>query len=712
MVGIVDEAVSKNGGIDNLKISPYKNALVEFIKKTRTPITIGIQGDWGSGKTSLLNQIWNDLDPVNEDNNEDNNIYQIWVNSWEHSLLCTPEESLIKIVNEIIKELLKADQSKSTSEKISRGVSNLMKGAVRLTGQVVGGSAGTDFVDDLLGENVNSIKELRESLQLLVSEIKSLPSNPYSRVVVYVDDLDRIKPEDAVAILELLKNIFNIKDCIFILAIDYKVVVKGLEKKFDKRTDANEWEFRAFFDKIIQLPFSMPLSNYDIGNYVSSLLQEIDYYDGDFDSREHAEETNQKIEAFVKNTIGGNPRSIKRLINSLSLIKHLSSNDEVGNSNGMSDDEALILFAMVCLEVAYSEFYQLLVDEPDFLNWNEATAQTITQKKEVTKDNWDHHSKVAFETSGFDEPWEQCIYRICFASERLKPSAAKISNFFNLLRSEKKEIDSKQSISKSGMNLDFNTIFENALSKSAVTSVTVKDKVNTRPAKGSFKPYIVSGLEAWVEERAKKDHNNTRYADFPSAESLDYIKHFVEYLETKYNAVNWETGTKEKFSIKYASSLALYIDGKKVMNIRIFPKPTGEFIWFQSLKRPSDGYAFLQFQDHKFKELKPLPQVLSEPDEDNKMFQGNFWMQEWQSMEMPIDHSMNIKSLIEYLIEYNIDIYENEMDDVYSSSVWEKNYLKDFVPSKQGTSEYESAKNKITDVFKNNIEGKYKLIEV
>ena len=712
MTGIVDEAVSKNGGIDHLKISPYKNALVEFIKTTRTPITIGIQGDWGSGKTSLLNQIWNDLDPVNKDDNEDNNIYQIWVNSWEHSLLCTPEESLIKIINEIIKELLRADQSKSTSEKISKGVSNLMKGAFRLTGQAVGGSVGTNLVDELLGQNENSIKELRESLQLLVSEIKSLPSNPYNRVVVYVDDLDRIKPEDAVSILELLKNIFNLKDCIFILAIDYKVVVKGLEKKFGPRTDANEWEFRAFFDKIIQLPFSMPLSNYDIGNYVSSLLREIDYYDGDFDSRDHAEETNQKIAAFVENTIGGNPRSIKRLINSLSLIKFLGSNNEVGNSNGLSDDEALVLFAIVCLEVAYSEFYQLLIDEPDFLNWDDATAQTVTQKKEETQDNWDQHSKLAFVTQGFDEPWEQCIYRICFASERLKPSAAKISNFFNLLHDEKRAIDSKINESKSGMKSDFNTIFENALSKSAVTSVTVKDKVNTRPSKGSFKPYIVSGLESWVEERAKKDDNNASYADFPSTESLDYIKHFVEYLEKKYNAVNWEKGIKEKFTIKYANSLALYIDGKKVMNIRIFPKPIGEFIWFQSFKKPSDGYAFLKFQDHNFKESRPLPQVLSEPDEDNKMFKGDFYMQEWQTMAMPIDHSMNIKSLIEYLIEYNIDIYENEMNDVYSSSIWEKNYLKDLVPSKQGTSEYESAKNKITAVFKNNIEGKYKLIEV
>jgi hypothetical protein len=35
-----------------------------------------------------------------------------------------------------------------------------------------------------------------------------------------------------------------------------------------KPTPENEWEFRAFFDKIIQLPFTMPMGNYDIANYV------------------------------------------------------------------------------------------------------------------------------------------------------------------------------------------------------------------------------------------------------------------------------------------------------------------------------------------------------------------------------------------------------------------------------------------------------------
>ena len=74
-------------------------------------------------------------------------------------------------------------------------------------------------------------------------------------MIVFVDDLDRLNPPVAVEILELLKNIFCINDCIFVLAIDYEVVVKGLEPKFGKLTDKNEREFRSFFDKIYKCRF-------------------------------------------------------------------------------------------------------------------------------------------------------------------------------------------------------------------------------------------------------------------------------------------------------------------------------------------------------------------------------------------------------------------------------------------------------------------------
>ena len=45
MVGIVDQALEA-GGSDSLEIASYHEALVDFIKKTDTPMTIGVQGEW------------------------------------------------------------------------------------------------------------------------------------------------------------------------------------------------------------------------------------------------------------------------------------------------------------------------------------------------------------------------------------------------------------------------------------------------------------------------------------------------------------------------------------------------------------------------------------------------------------------------------------------------------------------------------------------
>ena len=433
MVGIVDQALEA-GGSDSLEIASYHEALVDFIKKTDTPMTIGVQGEWGSGKTSLLNQIWNRLEESNNEHLDDENYLQIWVNSWEHSLLCTPEECLLKIVNEIIQALLEADVDKSKKDKVKEGVQSLMKGALRIGSSLAAGSAGSQAVDSIFSSEANTIKELRRQLHSLVEEIKELESNPYQRVVVYVDDLDRIDPEDAVSILELLKNIFNIKDCVFVLAIDYQVVVKGLKEKFGEPTPENEWEVRSFFDKIIQLPFSMPMGSYDIGKYVLSLLDDINYYESDNDQLDE-----DLIESLVTLSIGTNPRSIKRLINSLSLIKILNDTKNESSSGDGSvidnKDVATVMLAMVCLQIANSDIYDMLVAEPTFTDsWNEDFAYKITQKKEEVDETWEENFKQAISSEDFDEPWEQCLYRVCYVNPRQRPNATKYSRFLSDLR--------------------------------------------------------------------------------------------------------------------------------------------------------------------------------------------------------------------------------------------------------------------------------------
>src|SRR5690606_14921408 len=85
--------------------------------------------------------------------------------------------------------------------------------------------------------------------------------NQINRIVIFVDDLDRIQPEVAVEILDVLKNLFDLEHCISVLAIDYDVVIKGLRKKFGEQ-GKNQREFRQYFDKIIQIPFSMPVGTY------------------------------------------------------------------------------------------------------------------------------------------------------------------------------------------------------------------------------------------------------------------------------------------------------------------------------------------------------------------------------------------------------------------------------------------------------------------
>jgi len=105
-IGIVDQPHA-NFDSDSLNIKPHADALTNFIERCDTPITIGIQGEWGSGKTSLLNLIENNLEGNNLDHEYNKGKFlQIWVNAWEHSLLSKPEETLLKIVNQIINDMV------------------------------------------------------------------------------------------------------------------------------------------------------------------------------------------------------------------------------------------------------------------------------------------------------------------------------------------------------------------------------------------------------------------------------------------------------------------------------------------------------------------------------------------------------------------------------------------------------------------------------
>jgi hypothetical protein len=472
-IGIIDEPVAP-GATDNLDINIHSKSLIDFITDTSTPITVGIQGEWGSGKTSLINSIHHAFE-------SQDTVKQIWINSWEYSLLSTPEEALLKIVNRIIDELLESDTDVNRKAAIKEGAGKIFRGALRVGAQVALGSEAAKVASELLDSSGQSIAALRQQLTSLVQDIANRSSNPYKKIIVYVDDLDRIEPRNAVAILELLKNIFSVPNCVFILAIDYQVVVKGLEHKFGKQTPENEWEFRAFFDKIIQLPFMMPMGQYNIGKYVNSLLIGIGFVEGEgLDDK--------AIREIVLRTIGGNPRSIKRLANSVSLIqifvknkKEMSKEEDIvdGEEEGISsEDEKFLLFALLCLQIAYPTIYSLLIQEPDFPKWDDALAFKETNRSEERSgDNerlspdemkkiFDIEFEAAKKSDDFNEDWEQALYRICYGRPRMKPRVADISKFFSYIKDELLS-DQQEIIGETVARL---------LTQTSVTSVTSTDQ--------------------------------------------------------------------------------------------------------------------------------------------------------------------------------------------------------------------------------------------
>jgi len=682
MVGIVDKALEV-GGSDDLDISAYHEALVDFIKKTDTPMTIGVQGEWGSGKTSLLNQIWSKLEEFNQEHDDDENFLQIWVNSWEHSLLCSPEECLLKIVNEIIHELLAADVDKSKKDKVKDGVQNLMKGALRIGSSLAAGSAGEAAVNSFFSENANSIKELRVQLKALVEEIRELETNPYQRVVVYVDDLDRIEPRDAVSILELLKNIFNIKDCVFVLAIDYQVVVKGLKEKFGDPTPENEWEFRSFFDKIIQLPFTMPMGSYDIGKYVKSLLKDIQY---------NEELDEELIESLVTLSIGTNPRSIKRLINSLSLIKILNDTkndpDSGDNDSSISNegsvinnvDVATVMLAMVCLQIANSDVYDMLVAEPTFVtSWNDDFAYKLTQKKEENDKSWEQNFKQAKESDDFDEDWEKCLYRVCYVNPRQRPNATKYSKFLSDLRDE---YDPE----------DFQKLIATALKQTAVTSVSATDKPNVRPPKGSFKPHFNVGYDDWIQ-RVKED--NPDYSNFPNEKSTDVIKQFIDTYKKVYKAVDQESeANKDKtaeHTIKYAGWVTFYHNKRKFFGMGIKRNTKGEFISMEIYKNTKDNMVPLRFTkanisfDHGGK-----VEII---DVENKKLKGNPSYIEWMFTNFEPTKVNITGPFMEFLIKYSMEGLQQriEKDEKFITYDIMKMHVKNFQNKRRDSNDFKDA---------------------
>jgi predicted KAP-like P-loop ATPase len=285
---------------DSIKDLVYDNDL--------SPLTIGVFGDWGVGKSSVLKMVEKACE-------NDQETLCLTFNGW---LFQGYDDAKAVLMEVIIRELSKKRgiqaETKSTVDKLLKKVDwfRLARRAAGMaaTAGLFGVPMDVDVViervqgalqdlfskkDDITKEDVENafdatkeliksgdgmgttavtaVHEFRQSFQELLTICK------VQRLVILVDDLDRCLPNTAIEVLEAIRLFLFVPGTTFIIAADEHMIAYAVRKHFpDLPVTGKPLDYpRSYLEKLIQVPFRIPNLNFrEVQNYIALLLLQND----------------------------------------------------------------------------------------------------------------------------------------------------------------------------------------------------------------------------------------------------------------------------------------------------------------------------------------------------------------------------------------------------------------------------------------------------
>lgn len=322
---------------------PYADALAEFLLACPTPMTVAIQGDWGSGKTSTIEMVWKRLEQ------SPHAVDIVVINTWQYAQLNLGDDLMFHLLDAIVDQVSEHNQGAAlVAKRCLQALGSAGLAAVKIAAGTTAGAVGpmgAGAYEAMLSSMVatpsavQNLETLHEKFVELIGKRVDQDGRP-KRVVLFVDDLDRLPPVRAVEVMEVLKTLLECPGCVFVLAIDFSVVSQGVHKKYDGEMDPRK--ARAYFDKMIQLPFDMPVGSYQVADLLEESLQtlgiEVD------DLRSYAD--------LAQWSVGHNPRALKRLLNSFSLLRGIARATSTTDPPSAEVPD-VGLFALLALQTAY-----------------------------------------------------------------------------------------------------------------------------------------------------------------------------------------------------------------------------------------------------------------------------------------------------------------------------------------------------------------------
>ena len=322
-----------------------------IMNDTLLPASIGVYGDWGSGKSSLMYMCKDRLIKI------DKKIKCLVFNGWlfenyedaKTAILGTildviaKEESLSQTARDIIKGLYQSiDKFKLVTGALKYGTDFLLTGGI---GSLFNVTAGQFLKNDQIkAEKVNledihsnisgelNNKELREDIRKFQKEFATLlEESKISRLVVFIDELDRCRPDTILDTLEAIKLFLFDGKVAFVIGADERHISYAVKSKFKDIEGIQIDIGKEYLEKLIQYPIRIPRLNADeVEIYIACLILQSELDEENFQKvlSWTVDEKNKDFEKFKMNSVSNlfkdTPALHAEIVESLSVANQLA----------------------------------------------------------------------------------------------------------------------------------------------------------------------------------------------------------------------------------------------------------------------------------------------------------------------------------------------------------------------------------------------------
>lgn len=198
-------------------------------------------------------------------------------------------------------------------------------------------------------------------------KLQTLPEDDRDnfKIVIVLDDLDRLSVPKMVEALDAIKMFINFKNCIFIVPFDDAILKNAIEKKRLNPMDDIEIQSELLLDKLFQYKVYLPqLLTHDIKKYAQQLCQkQIPDFVKDYMSNDWTLFNDVLRRILIHNEIE-TPRQVKKIVNAfISNMMIARGRQEAGNieANFATRKENIYIIAKISvLQADFNEFYDLL----------------------------------------------------------------------------------------------------------------------------------------------------------------------------------------------------------------------------------------------------------------------------------------------------------------------------------------------------------------